>query len=162
MWWDQDSDLEWVMKGRASPITGFCTDGFSDYRYDRIGYHYPNPKTRSIWNYNSQLKGIQMSDEHGHQWYYNAVYKRDRYGRLMDANDNLVADTDPDKWKKAVHLKDIHLEKGMQCVDCHMSTTTTAKVTCTAKCACTSRSAARIVTATLPSEPTSRPLTATT
>jgi hypothetical protein len=26
---------------------------------------------------------------------------------------------DPDKFAKAVHLKDIHLEKGMQCVDCH-------------------------------------------
>ncbi len=30
-----------------------------------------------------------------------------------------VADDDPDKFKKAVHLKDIHLEKGMHCVDCH-------------------------------------------
>ena len=26
---------------------------------------------------------------------------------------------DPDKFKKAVHLNDIHLEKGMHCVDCH-------------------------------------------
>src|SRR4029453_3287738 len=25
----------------------------------------------------------------------------------------------PDRFKKAVHLKDIHLEKGMHCVDCH-------------------------------------------
>jgi hypothetical protein len=30
--------------------------------------------------------------------------------------DNVVAHSD---FKKAVHLKDIHLEKGMQCVDCH-------------------------------------------
>jgi len=121
MWWDQDSDLEWVMKNGFA-YNWFLKDGFGDYRYDRIGYHFPNPKTRTIWQYNSQLKNIQMSDEHGHQWYYNAVFKRDRYGRLEDANDNLVAETDPDKWKKAVHLKDIHLEKGMQCVDCHMST----------------------------------------
>ena len=26
---------------------------------------------------------------------------------------------DPEKFEKAVHLKDIHLEKGMHCVDCH-------------------------------------------
>jgi hypothetical protein len=26
---------------------------------------------------------------------------------------------DPDRFKKAVHLDDIHLEKGMHCVDCH-------------------------------------------
>lgn len=120
MWWDQDTDLEWVMKNGFA-YNWFLHDAFGDYRYNRIGYHYANPKTRSIWNYNSQLKGTQFSDEHGHQWYYNAVFKRDRYGRLMDANDNLVAETDPDKWKKAVHLSDIHLDKGMQCVDCHFS-----------------------------------------
>lgn len=31
----------------------------------------------------------------------------------------MVPHGDPDKFGKAVHLKDIHLEKGMQCVDCH-------------------------------------------
>jgi len=30
-----------------------------------------------------------------------------------------VADVGKDEWGKAVHLKDIHLEMGMQCVDCH-------------------------------------------
>ena len=30
-----------------------------------------------------------------------------------------MAADDPEKFKKAVHLKDIHLEKGMHCVDCH-------------------------------------------
>ena len=28
---------------------------------------------------------------------------------------------DPKKFDKAVHLKDIHLEKGMHCTDCHFS-----------------------------------------
>ncbi|MHB2016192.1 MAG: hypothetical protein ACYCW6_04520 [Candidatus Xenobia bacterium] len=118
MWWDQDTDLEWMMKNGFA-YNWFLHDGWGDTKYSTIGYHFPNPKTEHIWEYNSQLKGTQFSDEHGHQWYYNAVFKRDRYGRLEDANDNLVAETDPDKWKKAVHLKDIHLEKGMQCVDCH-------------------------------------------
>ena len=31
----------------------------------------------------------------------------------------MVAADDPDRFKKAVHLKDIHLEKGMHCSDCH-------------------------------------------
>ncbi|NNM26239.1 MAG: hypothetical protein HKO59_09710 [Phycisphaerales bacterium] len=28
---------------------------------------------------------------------------------------------DPHKWKLAVHLQDVHLQKGMHCVDCHFS-----------------------------------------
>ena len=30
-----------------------------------------------------------------------------------------IAPDDPHKWQKAVHLNDIHLQNGMQCVDCH-------------------------------------------
>ena len=40
-------------------------------------------------------------------------------GNLLDADDKVVPHDDPEKFGKAVHLKDIHLEKGMQCVDCH-------------------------------------------
>ena len=31
----------------------------------------------------------------------------------------MVSFDDPDLFKKTVHLKDIHLERGMHCVDCH-------------------------------------------
>ncbi len=34
-------------------------------------------------------------------------------------DDKKVSFDDPDKFGKAVHLKDIHLEKGMHCIDCH-------------------------------------------
>ena len=34
-------------------------------------------------------------------------------------DDKTVSFDDPDKFGKAVHLKDIHLEKGMHCIDCH-------------------------------------------
>jgi len=39
--------------------------------------------------------------------------------QLLDAGDRPVSHEDPEKFGKAVHLKDIHLEKGMHCVDCH-------------------------------------------
>jgi len=45
--------------------------------------------------------------------------KRDRKGNLLDAEDKIVPADDADKFRKAVHLNDIHLEKGMHCVDCH-------------------------------------------
>jgi hypothetical protein len=62
---------------------------------------------------------VQFSDSHGHRWHFVRVYKRDRYGRMVTDNEQVVAENDPDKFKKGVHLKDIHLEKGMQCIDCH-------------------------------------------
>ncbi|MEO8649691.1 MAG: hypothetical protein ABI539_11050, partial [Acidobacteriota bacterium] len=47
------------------------------------------------------------------------VYKKDRKGNLLDKDDNIVPPDDPAKFNRAVHLKDIHLEKGMHCADCH-------------------------------------------
>ena len=47
------------------------------------------------------------------------MFKHDRKGNLLDADDNRVSFDDPEKFGKAVHLKDIHLEKGMHCIDCH-------------------------------------------
>ncbi len=70
----------------------------------------------------SQAKHTQFADYHGHGWNFMAVFKRDRKGNLLDANDGKVVPfDDPDKFKKAVHLRDIHLERGMHCADCHFS-----------------------------------------
>ncbi len=70
-------------------------------------------------DFQSKLKDTQFADFHSHGWIFRAVYKRDRKGNLLADDGSIVSPTDPDKFKKAVHLKDIHLEKGMQCVDCH-------------------------------------------
>ncbi len=69
--------------------------------------------------FNQQLQHTQFADFHSHGWIFRAVFKHDRKGNLLDADDKVVSFDDPDKLKKAVHLKDIHLEKGMHCVDCH-------------------------------------------
>jgi len=69
--------------------------------------------------FNKKLEHTQFADFHGHGWVFRAVYRRDRRGNLLDANDNVVPHDDPERFGKAVHLKDIHLEKGMQCNDCH-------------------------------------------
>jgi len=68
---------------------------------------------------NPKLHQTQFADFHGHGWVYRAVYKHDRRGNLLDTDGQTVAFDDPDKFKKAVHLQDIHLDKGLQCVDCH-------------------------------------------
>ncbi len=70
-------------------------------------------------DFNAKLKNVQFADSHGHGWIYKNVYKKDRKGNMLDADDNVVAPDDPDKFRKAVHLQDIHLERGMHCADCH-------------------------------------------
>jgi len=50
---------------------------------------------------------------------FRQVFKRDREGNLLDAKNAIVPPDDPDRFRKTVHLNDIHLEKGMHCVDCH-------------------------------------------
>ncbi|HEX7856552.1 MAG TPA: hypothetical protein VF503_22985 [Sphingobium sp.] len=95
---------------------------------------------------NPKAKDTQFADYHGHGWNFRGVYKRDRNGNLLDAGGNMatygtekahiVAPDDPEKFRKAgspefpevgtqkgkaVHLMDIHAEKGMQCADCHFS-----------------------------------------
>ena len=69
--------------------------------------------------FNHQLRDTQFADFHSHGWIFRAVYKHDRKGALLDAQDHTVTFDDPEKFNKAVHLKDIHLEKGMHCIDCH-------------------------------------------
>jgi len=70
---------------------------------------------------NPTLHDTQFADYHGHGWNFRAVYKRDRHGNLLDAKGAVVSDTDPRKFDKAVHLASVHMDKGMQCVDCHFA-----------------------------------------
>jgi hypothetical protein len=68
---------------------------------------------------NPELSETQFGDFHGHGWVYRAVFKKDRAGRLLDEEGEPVPHDEPGKLDYAVHLKDIHAEKGMHCVDCH-------------------------------------------
>jgi hypothetical protein len=70
---------------------------------------------------NPTLKDTQFADYHGHGWNFRAVFKRDRKGNLLDARGLRVSNNDPKKFQKAVHLSSIHVDVGMQCVDCHFA-----------------------------------------
>jgi hypothetical protein len=70
---------------------------------------------------NPQLKDTQFADYHGHGWNFRAIFKRDRKGNLLDDANNIIPASDPEKFKKAVHLDSVHVDFGMQCVDCHFT-----------------------------------------
>jgi len=76
---------------------------------------------RNVIDLNPQLNDTQFADYHGHGWNFRAVQKRDLQGNLLDADGNIVANDDPDKFQKAVHLSSIHVDKGLHCTDCHFT-----------------------------------------
>ncbi len=121
-WWDQETDGEFMYpKVQHNP-----TDA------ELVEANQVNPEAaavRGLWGdrdfvarvsqLNPKLQHTQFADYHGHGWVFRAVFKHDRKGTLLDLDDHPIADSDPHKFNKAIHLKDIHLTKGMQCVDCH-------------------------------------------
>ncbi len=84
---------------------------------------------------NPRMAKTKFADFHGHGWMFRAVFAHDRKGNLLDARGDMVHDPTPETTQQAiatpvagrphggagipVHLKDIHAEKGMHCVDCH-------------------------------------------
>jgi len=124
-WWDNEADGEKMYPARQhdptlqqindvqvrNPEGSAVRGNWSDPKFlEQIG----TPQ------FNADLKDTQFADFHSHGWVFRKVYKRDRKGRLLDQDGNLLPDEDV-SLGKAVHLADIHLEKGMQCIDCHFT-----------------------------------------
>ncbi len=76
---------------------------------------------KQVWEMNPDQTDVQLADYHGHGWNFRAIFKRDRKGNLLDAQGRKVAENDREKFKKAVHLSSIHVDAGMQCIDCHFA-----------------------------------------
>ncbi len=123
-WWDNESDGEKMYpKQQHEPS--------QDEEQDKLNRNPEGSSLRGLWSelgfltqtgtagFNAELKNVQFADFHSHGWMFRKVFKRDRKGNLLDAQGNLISSSDPEKFNKAVHLNDIHLEKGMHCVDCH-------------------------------------------
>lgn len=105
------------------------------------GHWSDNAFLTAVAEMNPKLQRTQFADYHGHGWNFRAVFKKDRKGNLLDEEGKIIPDSAPHKMhgvvplenapagfcsapecqtaQKAVHLKDIHAEKGMHCVDCH-------------------------------------------
>ncbi len=123
-WWDNESD-----GSKMYPATQHNPS--QDEEQEKLDRNPEAASLRGLWSnfdflkdtgtsaFNALLKNTQFADSHGHGWMFRKVFKRDRKGNLLDAAGNIVSPDDSQKFSKAVHLNDIHLERGMHCVDCH-------------------------------------------
>ena len=123
-WWDNESDGDKMYPAQQH-------DPSQDEEQEKLNRNPEASSLRGLWSnleflqktgtpeFNGELKNTQFGDSHGHGWMFRKVFKRDRKGNLLDADDKIVPPDDAGKFKKAVHLNDIHAEKGMHCVDCH-------------------------------------------
>jgi hypothetical protein len=121
-WWDQETDgegmypkeqhdptdEEYIQAVLKDPEGAVARGKWGDLKF-----------LEKVSEQNPKLKNAQFADYHGHGWNFKAVFKKDRHGELLTQDNKVIAADDPDKFAKAVHLKDVHLADGMQCVDCH-------------------------------------------
>src|SRR5713101_427238 len=125
-WWDNEIDGDKMYpKEQLNPT--------EEQRYQSFERNPEAAAVRGLWSdeqflekvgnpeFNKQLKTTQFADFHGHGWVFRDVFNHDRKGNWLDKDGKQIAFEDPDRFGKAVHLADIHLEKGMQCNDCHFA-----------------------------------------
>jgi hypothetical protein len=164
MWWDLETDGKFMYPPHEKHPTSeqFLQSTMSDPNEASARGKWSDPEFLSKTSeLNPQLEKTQFADFHGHGWIFQAVFKKDRDGILLDHFGNRIPDptpaqrqlavripelakelrrnrdwseTDPELLKAVeaeeqellsrrkdvpVHMLDIHLEKGMHCVDCH-------------------------------------------
>jgi hypothetical protein len=125
-WWDNEIDADKM----------YPTQQHNPTEEEKYQSYLSNPEAaaaRGLWGefkflektgspeFNAQLKTTQFADFHGHGWIFRGVYNHDRKGNWLDYDGRTIPFDDPQRFQKAVHHADIHLEKGMQCADCHFA-----------------------------------------
>ncbi len=139
-WWDQETDGNLMYPHPENPLADNPHFRGDRTREQMTQQHDPTDdelvrnvtqepeaaSSRGLWGnpdflektaeLNSKMKHTQFADYHGHGWVFRAIFKQDKKGNRLDREGNKIDHSD---FKHAVHLKDVHLEKGMQCGDCH-------------------------------------------
>jgi hypothetical protein len=142
MWWDNETDGEFMYPKEQKYPTAKEIDiaQANNPEEASIRGNWSDPEFLSkVGELNPKLKQTQFADFNGHGWVYRAVFKKDRFGNLLDFAGNPVEKTTasmldsmkpPSRYEQIhgkerpdtpVHMMDIHLEKGMHCVDCHFA-----------------------------------------
>lgn len=123
-WWDNETDGKELYPTQSLRRSAAELDEIqrSNPEGSALRGLWGDPKfLEQVASLNPKLKHTQFADFNGHGWIFRNVYWHDDKGTYLDGEGKPIAFDDPKKFEKAVHLKDIHLEKGMHCVDCHFS-----------------------------------------
>lgn len=125
IWWDNETDGQLMYPEKQPDL--------SDEQKEKIQRRNPEGSAmRGLWgqdrdflqkiytDVNPKAQRTQFGDFHGHGWVFRNVYKSDRKGNMLSSRGAKIAPDDPEKFKKAVHLEDVHQKMGMHCADCHV------------------------------------------
>ena len=151
LWWDEETDGHLMYPQRQQYPTSEEIVRSQMLNPDEAAARglWSNPEfLANLTDLNTKTRHTQFADFHGHGWAFRAVFKKDRSGNLLDhrgdvlqsvTNESLrsavavsksIQDQNrqdgqthlpPDREGLPVHLLDVHLEKGMHCVDCHFT-----------------------------------------
>jgi hypothetical protein len=140
MWWDEETDGELIYPpgGKHPTAEEFIASQISNPNESAARNNLSDPEfLANLTDLNAKARHTQFADFHGHGWAFRAVFRQDRHGRFLDCNSNVIEhvgneelqaamrfqNLPPDARRPApglpVHYMDIHLQKGMHCVDCH-------------------------------------------
>lgn len=125
IWWDNETDGALMYPEKQPKL--------SEEEKDAIQFRNPEGSAlrgkwgqdreflANLWNeVNPKATRTQFGDFHGHGWVFRNVYRTDRKGNMLTSRGTKINPEDPEKFKKGVHLEDIHQKMGMHCADCHV------------------------------------------
>ena len=141
MWWDNETDgrLFYPRREREPSAEEASEALISNPEESSVRGLWSDPRfLERVSELNSQASHTQFADFNGHGWVFRAVFRKDREGRFLDHRGDVIEDVTNELLQQAmvcptaeerrsgkkrdgvpVHYMDIHLEKGMHCVDCH-------------------------------------------
>jgi hypothetical protein len=140
MWWDEETDGELIYPHEQKHPTAeeFIRAQMSNPNESAVRSRLSEPGfLENLIELNKVAQHTQFADYHGHGWAFRAVFRQDRKGNLLDHKGNIIPHPGNKELQEAmrfqglppkereykdgvpVHMMDIHLEKGMHCVDCH-------------------------------------------
>jgi hypothetical protein len=140
MWWDEETDGELIYPRKqmyptaeerwlslmSNPNESASRNNLSDPEF-----------LANLSDLNDSTRHTQFADFHSHGWAFRAVFRQDRKGHLLDYKGHVVPEVGNKDLQEAMrfhhlppeerthkegvplHLMDVHLEKGLHCVDCH-------------------------------------------
>jgi hypothetical protein len=149
MWWDEETDghLIYPHKQKYPSAEEAAQVQLRNPNESAIRSKLSDPEfVANLTDLNTQTRHTQFADFHGHGWAFRAVFKHDLKGRYLDHEGRVLPDVSNEQLRSAValpaqlkeqyrrepnavppcrrdglpvHLLDVHMEKGMHCVDCH-------------------------------------------